>query len=137
MANEALISVVKGIALKAKSGDVDGAYDGYRGLFASAEFATYRPEDQRQALKLMVHAKNAGRPTKAVVEAHRAALAPLATLCAALHEAVDYEMLGMCHQLLGDEAAAGTAYRAGLEIERARDAGSVLCGTLMRRASSV
>jgi hypothetical protein len=138
MANEALVTAVKQIAALAKAGDVEGAYEGYRALFASAEFASYRPEDRRQALKLMVHAKSAPAKTSpGLREAHRAALVPLATMCEAHREPVDYEMLGMCHQLLGEDDAAGVAYRAGLEIERARDASSVLCGTLMRRASSV
>ena len=137
MANEALIAVVKKIAQQGKGGDVDGAYAGYGALFTSAEFAGYRPEDQRQALKLMVYGKITGRPTAAIVEAHRAALGPLLVLTEAHHEPIDYEMLGICQQLTGDEASAAIAWRAGLEIERARDAGSVLCGTLMRRASSV
>lgn len=138
MANEALIATVKGIAQIAKSGDVEGAYAGYRDLFMSAEFASYRPEDRRQALKLMIHAKaSPGRSSPALLEAHRAAIAPLVTMCDAHREPADFEMLGMCQQLLGDEAAAAISYRTGLDLERARDAGSVLCGTLMRRASSV
>lgn len=137
MANEALIAVVKRIAQQGKGGDVDGAYAGYRELFTSAEFAGYRPEDQRQALKLMTYGKITGKPTPAMVEAHRAAMVVLLGLTAAHNEPLDWEMLGICQQLTGDEASAGTSWRTGLDLERARDAGSVLCGTLMRRASSV
>ncbi|MEO8900945.1 MAG: hypothetical protein ABI488_04785, partial [Polyangiaceae bacterium] len=62
MANEALVSSIKGIISRAKNGDADGAYDGYRELFASPEFAGYRVEDQRQALQLMVLMKGAPKP---------------------------------------------------------------------------
>ncbi len=137
MANEELIAVVKKIAQQGKGGDIDGAYAGYRELFSSAQFAGYRPEDQRQALKLMTYGKISGKPTPAIVEAHRAAMGPLLALTATLNEPLDWEMLGICQQLTGDDAAASISWRTGLDLERARDAGSVLCGTLMRRASSV
>jgi hypothetical protein len=57
VANEALVKSVKEIVAQAKSGDKDGSYNGYRDLFADPAFTTYRPEDQRQALKLMLLAK--------------------------------------------------------------------------------
>ncbi len=74
MANEELVRSVKEIIGRAKTGDTDGAYRGYRDLFASAAFAGYRVEDQRQALQLMVLMKGAPKPaTATMVEAHRAA----------------------------------------------------------------
>ena len=136
MANDALISAVKDIVGLAKNGDFDGAYDGYRSLFGSAEFSTYRPEDQRQALKLMVLAKGVPEnPTPAMVEAHRAALGPLTELVSAHGEPSDHELLGVCHVVLGNEESASNIFKAGLAIERERDAGSVLCGSLMKRVS--
>ena len=117
-------------------GDLDAAYAGYRALFASPAFVGYEPQDQRQALRLMVHAKGAPpKPTPAMVEAHRAALEPLRKLVAAHGEPADYEMLGMCHLMLGDEAGAASTFRAGLAIERERNAQSDLCGAFMRRIS--
>jgi hypothetical protein len=136
VANEALISAVKDIVALAKNGDFDGAYAGYRALFGSAEFVTYRPEDQRQALKLMVLAKGVPEtPTPAMVEAHRAALGPLTELVSAHGEPSDHELLGVCHVVLGNEESASNIFKAGLVIERERDASSVLCGALMKRVS--
>jgi hypothetical protein len=43
----------------------------------------------------------------------------------------------MCYVVLGDEPKAGAVFRAGLELERARDPQSKLCGTLMKRVSMV
>lgn len=136
MANEALVNAVKDIVALKKSGDLEGAYTGYQALFSSAEFSTYRPEDQRQALKLMVLAKGAPeRPTPAMVEAHRAALAPLTELVSAYGEPADHELLGVCHVVLGNEESASNIFKAGLAIERERDASSDLCGQLMKRVS--
>src|SRR5262245_3350775 len=136
MANEALVRAVKEIVALSKAGDADGAFRGYRDLFSSPEFVAYRVEDQRQALKLMVLAK--GTPPKATdacIEAHRAALTPLTELVSVNGEPADHELLGICHVVLGNEAAASEIFKAGLAIERERDASSVLCGALMKRVS--
>ncbi|MEO8902573.1 MAG: hypothetical protein ABI488_11295, partial [Polyangiaceae bacterium] len=104
----------------------------------SPEFAGYRVEDQRQALQLMVLMKGAPKPaTPAMVKAHSAARHLLTTLVAAHSEPADHEMLGLCHVVLGDEASASEVFRAGLAIERVRDPQSKLCGTLMKRVSTV
>jgi len=138
MANEALVSTVKSIVAAARAGKRDEAYAGYRELFASAAFPGYEPNEQRQALRLMVHAKGIPSPAPpAVVEAHRAAIAPLARLVEAHKDPADYEMLGMCHEAVGDEKSAATAYREGLTIERERNPQSDLCGALMRRISLI
>ena len=138
MANEELVRSVKEIIGRAKQGDTDGAYGGYRDLFASPPFAGYRVEDQRQALQLMVLMKGAPKPaTPAMVDAHRAAREILAGLVAAHHEPSDHELLGICHVVLGDEASASDVFRAGLAIERVKDPQSKLCGTLMKRVSMV
>ncbi len=136
MSNEALVRSVKEIVALAKSGDSDGSYRGYRDLFASAEFATYRAEDQRQALRLMVLAKGVkGPPTAAMLEAYRAAVGPLTGLVSSLGEPSDHELLGICHVALGNEASASDIFKAGLAIERERNPQSDLCGTLMKRVS--
>jgi len=138
VANEALVSSIKGIIARAKNGDADGAYDGYRELFASPEFAGYRVEDQRQALQLMVLMKGAPKPpTPAMIKAHSAARHLLVTLVKAHSEPSDHEMLGICHVLLGDEASASEVFRAGLAIERLRDPQYKMCGSLMKRVSMV
>ncbi len=138
MANEELVRQVKEIVGRAKLGDLDGAYLGYRDLFASTAFATYRVEDQRQALQLMVLMKGAPKPaTPAMIEAHGAGRALLSTLVAAHGEPSDHELLGICHVVLGDEASASTVFKAGLAIERERSPQSKLCGALMKRVSMV
>src|SRR3954466_16067853 len=104
LANAELVQSIKDIVGRAKSGDTDGAYRGYRDLFASPAFAGYRVEDQRPALQLMVLMKGAPKPaTTTMVEAHRAAQSLLTGLVASHAEPSDYELLGICHVVLGDE----------------------------------
>jgi hypothetical protein len=138
MANELLVAALKRIMAQARSGNLDEAYLGYRDIFGGADFITHRPEDQRQALRLMVLAKNAPRtPTPAMIEAHRAALPALTELVSLYQEPADHEMLGICHLLLGHEQSASTIFRAGLALERERSPGSDLCGELMKRISLI
>ena len=137
MANEALVKSVKDIAAASKAGDTEGAYRGYRDLFGSDAFASYRVEDQRQALRLMILAKGLpAKPTAAMSEAYLGAVTCL-TRMVPLGDAADYEMLGMCQVMLGDEASASETFKAGLAIERQRDPQSKLCGALMKRVSMV
>jgi hypothetical protein len=136
MAGAELVEAIRGVVASARAGDLDAAYGGYRALFAADAFRANEAKDQRQALKLMVHAKGApAKPTPAMVEAHRAALGPLVDLVAQHGEPADYEMLGMCQLATGDEAGAVQAFRSGLTIERERNAQSDLCGQLMKRVS--
>ena len=136
MANEQLATAIKRIMALAKAGNLDAAYDAYRALFESPEFLSYRAQDQRQALRLMVLAKGPpGQPTPAMIAAHRAAVVPLTELVSTESEPADHEMLGICHVLLGNEAAASAIFKAGLAIERERSPQSDLCGALMRRIS--
>jgi hypothetical protein len=136
MANEALTQAVKKIVGLARAGSVDDAYAAYRDLFADPSFMTHRPEDQRQVLKLMIHAKGLyERPTAKMVEAHRSALSPLTELVSQYGEPADHEMLGMCHVMLGHEESASVIFRAGLATERERNPQSDLCGQLMKRIS--
>jgi hypothetical protein len=136
MAGAELVEAIRGIVASARAGDLDAAYGGYRALFAADTFRANEAKDQRQALKLMVHAKGApSKPTPAMLEAHRAALGPLADLVAQHGEPADYEMLGMCQLAAGDETGAVHSFRSGLTIERERNAQSDLCGQLMKRVS--
>ena len=56
-------------------------------------------------------------------------------LVSKVEDPADYEMLGMCHVVVGNEAGAGAVFRAALAIERERNAQSDLCGSLMKRVS--
>lgn len=137
MANEALVKSVKEIAAASKAGNTEGAYQGYGELFASEAFATYRVEDQRQALRLMILAKGLpAQPTPAMSAAYVSAATCLARMLP-LGEAADHELLGVCQLMLGDEASASATFRAGLAIERERDPQSKLCGALMKRVSMI
>ncbi|MCC6555499.1 MAG: hypothetical protein IT372_21270 [Polyangiaceae bacterium] len=136
MSKDALVKAVKVIVALARDGKFDEAYEGYARLFESPEFAACRPEDQRQALRLMVLAKGAPpQPTPAMLRAHRSAVAPLTELVSVHGDPGDHEMLGLCHELLGNLESADRIYRAGLALERERNAQSDLCGSLMKRIS--
>jgi hypothetical protein len=136
VANEKLVQSIKALVALAKDGDMDGVYRSYRGLFADPAFVEYRVEDQRQALRLMVMMKGAPEPaTPAMVDAHRAAITPLRQLVEVHREPKDHELLGICHVVAGDEAAAMAVFKAGLALERARNPQSDLCGVLMKRVS--
>ncbi len=135
--NEVLASALKKILVLARNGRTDEAYDEYGGLYGSVPFADYRPEDQRQALRLMVLAKSPPPPTDATKAAYRKALERIDVLVAALNEPVDLELLGAAHAYLGNVEAAQDAFKRGLEIERGRNPGSDLCGNLMRRLSAI
>jgi hypothetical protein len=138
MANEELVSAVKQILALAKTGKPDDVYAGYANLFAGPAFTGYPAADQRQALKLMIHAKGMPTfPTPPIVAAHRAAMAPLRALVAAHGEPADYELIGLCFVRTGDEKSAREAFQKGLDLERARDPQSNLCGTLMKWVASV
>ena len=52
-------------------------------------------------------------------------------------EPADYEMLGICHLLLEHTEAASNMFRQGLNLERARNPASDLCGRLMSRVASI
>ncbi len=137
MSKEALVGAVKEIITLARSGDAESSFDGYRALFERADFGANRPEDQRQALKLLVLAKRSGVPSDKLVEAHRSAIATLTELVSKHNAPEDYEMLGICHLHVGNETAAATVFQQGLTLERAKNAGSDLCGRLMTRVSSL
>jgi hypothetical protein len=135
VANEALVKSVKEIAAASKAGNAEGAYQGYRDLFASEAFAGYRVEDQRQALRLMILAKGVpAQPTPTMTEAYQSAMSCLARMMP-LGDAGDHELLGVCQLMLGDEASANATFRTGLAIERQRNPQSNLCGSLMKRVS--
>lgn len=132
--NETLAAVLKKIVTLSKNGRIDDAYAEYEALFASGAFAEFRPEDQRAALKLMVHGKTPPASAKeAAVSAHRAALERLKSLTSAHDEAGDFEMLGLAHLTLDDKPAATAAFEKGLALETAKAPGSDLASALSKR----
>ncbi len=137
MSKEVLVAAVKDAVTLARSGDADGSYEVYKALFERPEFRDNRPEDKRQALKLLILAKRTGPKSDKLIEAHRSAIAPLTELVSQHNEPQDYELLGVCHLVTGDETTSAELFRQGLALERAKDTGSDLCGRLMTRVSSL
>ncbi len=137
MSKEALVGAVKQIVATSRGGDVEKSFDGYKELFSAPWFVQNKPEDMRQALKLLVLAKRTGQPSAKCVDAHRAAIGPLTELVSTHNDPEDYEMLGICHLLIGNEQAASNMFRQGLTLERERNPASDLCGRLMTRVSQI
>jgi len=137
MTKEDLVAAVKEIMAKTRGGDVDGSYQGYGALYQREGFTGLGVGEQRQALKLLVMAKRTGKQPDSLIDAHRAALLPLNELVAAHNDPEDYEMLGLCHLILGNEQAASNIFREALQLERARNPQSDLCGRLMTRISAI
>lgn len=138
MASEVLVSRVKEILAMAKAGQVDEAYKAYAAFYRSAEFRTYPMDDQRSALKLVVNAKvPPSRATEAQIDAYRAALEPLTEMLGALGEPIDFQLLGICCVVTGDDKRAGELFRTGLRLERERNPQSDLCGSLMKWVAAV
>lgn len=136
MPSPELVTAIKAIMGSARAGDLEAAYKGYRELFASPSFQASGPQDKRPALRLMVHAKGVpDPPTATMVAAHQVALPLLKDLVSQHGEPADHEMLGMCLVATGDEKTAAEVFRAGLTLERERNAQSDLCGALMKRVS--
>lgn len=148
MTKDELVSEVKQIMGHFRDGKNQAAYEAFQVLLQRPTFGQLRPEEQRQALKLLIQGKrtelgmhrdlSANDPLDAsIMSSHRAALQPLTELVSTLNEPEDFELLGMVHQRLGNLDSASSIYRAGLQLERERSPQSDLCGALMTRLSSV
>jgi hypothetical protein len=137
--NEALGATLKKIMTLSKNGRVGEAYQEYESLFSSAAFTDYEPDDQRQALRLMVLAKSHPSNEEAVTAAHKAALPRIKALVddASEPDPADHELLGVTYVHLGDEKSAASAFQAGLDVERAKNPQSELVATLLRRVSQL
>jgi hypothetical protein len=135
--NGELVATLKHIRAMTKDGRIGEAYRQYATLFTSATFLACRPEDQRQALKLMIFAKTPAQATDEVRDAHRAAIAALQPLVLEHREPADYEMLGMAYVAVDQPEKATEVFKKALEIERVRNPASDLCGNLMRRVSQL
>jgi hypothetical protein len=137
MTKDELVQKVKAIVTIARGGDADASYRGYRDLFSIPTFTQLKPEEQRQALKLLVLAKRSGTPSADLIEALRSAVPALTELVSLHNDPEDYEMLGLCHLIQSNDQAASNIFRAGLQLERDRNPQSDLCGRLMTRLSAI
>jgi hypothetical protein len=132
-----LVATLKHIRGLGSEGHLEEVFRQYAVLFASSAFAACRPDDQRQALKLMIFGRTAPTTGEWVTAAFRAALPILQVLVVKEHDPADYEMLGMTYVALDEPDKAREIFKKALELERARNAASDLCGTLMRRVSQL
>ena len=132
-----LVATLKHIRGIGKDGHLDEAFRQYATLFSSPAFPTCRAEDQRQALRLMIFGKAPPSPTEEMRAAHRAAVPVLQALVLADRDPADYEMLGMAYVALEELEKGTEIFKKALEIERARNPASDLCGNLMRRVSQL
>jgi hypothetical protein len=138
MSKEALVATLKKAVALTRAGKHEEAFSEYEKMYGAPSFMKERPEDQRQALKIFILAKRHGiKPTETLLNTHRAAVEPLTELVSRYNEPEDYEMLGACHAVLGNEQSASAIFREGLRLERARNAASDLCGSLMTRLSAL
>lgn len=138
MANEALVASVKQILTLFRERKEAEGYAAYTKLFTSPEFATYAPQDQRQALKLMISLKVIPSSLSPhLVGGYRTGMAPLKALIDAHDDPHDYELYGICQIVTGDEKGAAETFRKALNMERARNPQSDLCGSLMKWVAAV
>ncbi|HEY1955363.1 MAG TPA: hypothetical protein VGH28_07115 [Polyangiaceae bacterium] len=135
--NEAFVEAVKKIMMVLKSGRTDEGYAQYADLLSSSSFGEYRPDEQRQALKLLLLAKAPESRSDEVMRAYKIALARIQALVDTHADPADYEMLGVAHVQLDDRAAASNAFQIALKLERARNPSSDLCASLGRRLAQI
>jgi hypothetical protein len=132
-----LASTLKHIRGIGKDGHFDEAFRQYAALFSSPAFAACPPDDQRQALKLLVFGKAPPSPTEEMRAAYRAAVPALQALVVVHREPADYEMLGMAYVGMDEAEKGSEIFKKALDLERARNPASDLCGNLMRRVSQL
>lgn len=138
MANEALVASVKQILTLFRERKEAEGYAAYAELFNSPAFATYTPQEQRQALKLMITVKvPPSSPSPHLVAGYKSAMKPLRDLIAAHDDPHDYELYGICQVIAGDEKGAAETFRKALTMERERNPQSDLCGSLMKWVAAV
>ena len=134
---EQLLSALGAIFALAKGGRVEDAYREYSALCNSPAFADQSPDEQRQALKLLVVLAVPALPSDAMREAHRAALNRASALVERIGDPGDYELMGLCQMALNESKAGGETFRKALELEVARNPQSELCARLKRHVSGL
>lgn len=140
MTKEELVATIKEILPLTRQMKWDEAFAKYRDLVSRPDFLELKPEDQRKVLEMMVLQPAKQLPNKlseVILDAHRAALPALTELVSNYSEPADHELLGLAHQRLGNEEAASNIYKAGLALERQKNAASDLCGRLMNRMAAL
>jgi hypothetical protein len=134
---EQLRSALGGIVALAKGGRVEDAYREYASLCRRSAFVDQSPEEQRQALKLLVVLAVPAVPSDAMRDAHRAALDRASALVERIGDPGDYELMGLCQVALNESKAGGDTFRKALELEIAKNPQSDLCARLKRHVSGL
>jgi hypothetical protein len=140
MTKDELVAAIKTILPLTREQKWDEAYTKYGELVSRPDFIELKADDQRKVLEMMILQPAKQLPnklSKVIMDAHRAALPALTELVSNYSEPADHELLGLAHQRLGNEEAASNIYKAGLALERARNAASDLCGRLMNRMAAL
>jgi hypothetical protein len=132
-----LVATLKHIRGISKDGHLEEAFRQYAALFSSPAFSACPPDDQRQALKLMMFGKTPPSPSEEMRAAYRAAVPALQALVVVHRDPADYEMLGMAYVGADEPEKGSEIFKKALELERARNPASDLCGNLMRRVSQL
>jgi len=133
----ALKADLKNAFAHARDGRWEEFFQSYVGLFNSSHFGKCRPDDQRQAAKLLVTHKTLPKdPTEASVAAFQAAWQALSKLTEATNDARDFELLGLTHLRLADETGARTVFQLGLDTAKAAN-DSDMCGVFLRHLSTL
>ena len=135
--NPELVATLKEIRAMAKDGRVAESFRQLGMLYGTAAFAALRAEDRRRALRMLVFGKAPATAREDRAKTHGAAVPALQLLVVEHHEPADYEMLGMAYEVLDEPAKATEIWKKALDLERARNPGSELCGNLMRRVSTL
>lgn len=134
----ALKAAVKSAVALARESRWDDFYSVYTELFQSQGFGENKPEDRRQALKLMIMTKGLPAPSTEhpiSIQAYQAAWYALQRLVTEHQYALDYELLGLTHLRLGDEPGAKKVFQAGMEIAQAANDGDT-CGVFLRHLAN-
>ncbi len=135
--NLELVTTLKEFRAMAKDGRVAESFRQLGMLYGTAAFAACRAEDRRRALRLLMFGKAQEVAREDRTTAHHAAVPALQLLVVEHHDPADYEMLGMAYVALGEPAKATEIFKKALDLERARNPASDLCGNLMRRVSAL
>ena len=135
---EAVKQTAKAAAAFARESKWDEFFGAYTWLFQFPSFEQNKPEDQRQALKLMILTKGLPPPTtQHGVAAYQAAWYVLTRLMGEHQPTMlDYLLLGLTHLRLADEPGAKKLFDTGYAMAQDANDGD-MCGEFLRYLSTI